>query len=202
MSVRREKRRDPSTGTVREFWFVDVDFVHMDGRKQRGAEQYERELRQRLTDGRFQTKEESVEVPTLAVFAKEFVAIYAKTNNKPSEVEAKRIALDNHLIPQLGARKLSEIGIREIERFKAHQLAAGYAAKTVNNHLSILRRLLVVAVEWGKLEHVPIVKWLKTPEPAFDFLAFEEAERLLSSAEGAWRVMILTGLHAGLRQGE
>jgi integrase len=46
------------------------------------------------------------------------------------------------------------------------------------------------------------MKWLKVPEPEFDFLVYEEADRLIDAAEGEWRTMILVGIKAGLRQGE
>jgi integrase len=63
--------------------------------------------------------------------------------------------------------------------------------------------MLVVAVEWGLLERVPIVRWLKVPEPEVDFLTFDEADRLVvATEEEAWRTMIVVGLKAGLRQGE
>ncbi|MBI2390071.1 MAG: Arm DNA-binding domain-containing protein [Deltaproteobacteria bacterium] len=63
MSVRRDKRRDPTTGRTRERWMVDVDFQHADGRRERvrkispvqtqeGAEEYERQLRAALLDPR------------------------------------------------------------------------------------------------------------------------------------------------------
>ena len=59
MSVRREKRRDPTTGAVRKYWIVDISFEHPDGRRERvrkvppvqtrrGAERYEREVRAAL----------------------------------------------------------------------------------------------------------------------------------------------------------
>ena len=52
------------------------------------------------------------------------------------------------------------------------------------------------------LTHVPPVKWLKVPEPEFDFLDFDEAARLEKGGTGEWAVMITIGLTTGLRQGE
>jgi integrase len=51
---------------------------------------------------------------------------------------------------------------------------------------------------------VPAVKWLKTAEPDFDFLSFDEAARLVEAAkpEPAWHAMILAALRTGLRIGE
>jgi integrase len=49
---------------------------------------------------------------------------------------------------------------------------------------------------------VPEIIWLKAPKPEFDFLSFEEAERLLVAADPQWYTMILIALRTGLRQGE
>ena len=70
--------------------------------------------------------------------------------------------------------------------------------KTVNNHLTVLRRLLLVAKKRGLIQAVPEIEWLKAPKPEFDFLDFEEAERLIGAAEeGEWRTMILVALQDG-----
>ena len=110
MSVRREKRRDGKTGAAREFWFVDFVFEHPDGRHERirkvspvqtrrGAEQYERELRQALLDG---SRKERKEAPRFAAFAQEFLEVYAATNNKFSTLTAKKSAFKHHLLPAFG----------------------------------------------------------------------------------------------------
>src|SRR2546426_7996125 len=46
-----------------------------------------------------------------------------------------------------------------------------------------LRKALSVTVDWELLSHVPKVRWLKGPQPEFDFLTFEEAERFLDAAD-------------------
>lgn len=216
MSVRRRAWTDPVAGKIVDAWFVDVKFRSLDGRAQRirkfspvqtkrGAEQYEQQLRQSLVDGTYgKPEEEEVprEIPTLGAFAKEFIDTYATANNKPSEVQSKRTILKWHLVPEMGSLKLNEIGQRKIENYKARKLASGLSPKTVNNHLTVLRRLLSLAVEWEQLDHLPPFKWLKVPDPEFDFLDFEEAGRLVAGADEAWRPMILVGLKAGLRLGE
>jgi integrase len=217
MSVRHAKRRDPITGAERRFWIVDVAFEHADGRvertrkvapvqSRRGAEEYERHLRLVMLDRAHGGKEEEQEkrvMPTLSQFATEFIDIYATTENKMSEVEAKRSVLKRHLIPALGHTPLNKIGAEQIARYKAGKLKLEYQPKTINNQLAVLRRMLAVAVEWGLLDHVPPTKWLmRAPPPAFDFLTFEEAERLVRAADPDWRPMIVTGLKTGLRIGE
>jgi hypothetical protein len=168
----------------------------------RAAEQYEREVRQSLLDGSDDEKKEVVEIPTFASFAKQFMATYAKTNNKPNEQQSKEAILRVHLEPEFGKLRLDAIGQEQVERYKAKKLGATLAPKTINNHLTVLRRMLAVAVEWGKLKTVPPVRCLRAPAPDFDFLTFEEARRLVAASAAAWRPMIVLGLRCGLRQGE
>lgn len=166
------------------------------------AENSEREHIQRLLSSPATPPAPPKEVPTFAKFAEEFMATYSEANNKPSEVQSKRTILKCHLLPAFGGKKLDVIQQREIEGYKSTKLKADLAPKTVNNHLTILRRILSLAAEWGLLTHTPPVKWLKTPEPEFDFLDFDEAVRLERGAKGEWAAMITVGLTTGLRLGE
>jgi len=241
MSVRQVKYRNPTTGKWKSFWTVDIQFRHSDGhverirkaspvQTKRGAEQYERELRQSMLEGNHDKKE--VVVPTCQEFSEEFLRTYVKTNNKPSECQTKTgvfnarvrslrlrpcswtsvdfvqhaglrpLRFKNHINPAFGKLKLDQIRGQEIERFKARKLAEGLSPKTVNNYLTVLRRMLSLAHEWDLISGVPHFKWLKAPEPGVDFLSFEEADRLVKAADPNWDVMILTGLRAGLRHGE
>jgi len=84
----------------------------------------------------------------------------------------------------------------------SNQLAAGLKPKSLNNHLTMLRKALSVTVDWELLSHVPKVRWLKGPQPEFDFLTFEEAERFLDAADPEWRPMFTLALRTGLRIGE
>lgn len=141
---------------------------------------------------------------------------------------SKDQVLDDHVIPFFGQMPLDAIGPAEIEDFKAAMRAKKSAArarkeaptqtairkrkalepktlslKTINNALTVLRKLLSVAEEQRVLAQAPRVKlFTKLPKPTFDFLTFEEAERLIDAADPQWRALILAGLKSGLRQGE
>jgi len=65
-------------------------------------------------------------------------------------------------------------------------LISTLSLKFINNVLTVLHKLLALAKEQGVLQHVPRVKLFKTDKPAFDFLSFEEAERLLNATEPEW----------------
>lgn len=216
MSVRKRTQR-LADGSTKEVWVVDVKFQHPDGTKtrvrkhspvqtRRGAEAYERELRQALLTGNYnkevEPEEEKQPAPKFVDFAHEFLSTYVKTNNKPSEQSNKRNVFHRHLIPVFGNKRLDEIGVRDIERYKGAKLAQGLKPKTINNHLTAFRKMMTVAADWELIETVPRVKWFRTQKPDFDFLDFDEAERLIDAVDDEWRAMILTALKTGLRQGE
>lgn len=135
-------------------------------------------------------------------FAREFLENYAVPNNKYSEVVTKESILRVHLVPMFGEFLLTGIDARRIAEYQAKKLGEGLSPKTVNNTLTVLRKALMVGVDWGYVETVPTIRWCKAPKPAFDFLGFEEADRLVAAADPEWRAMIVTGLKAGLRLGE
>jgi integrase len=170
------------------------------------AEQAERDHIDRVQNPRAPTVQKK-EVPTFEKFAEQFMAI-AKTKNKPSEVDTKDMILRVHLNPWFGKKRLDEVGYAEIQDYVARKLRnadddkKGLSKKTVNNHLTVLRRLLMVAKKRTLIDSVPEIEWLKAPKPDFDFFDFDEAARLVTAADGEWRCMIIVALRTGLRQGE
>ncbi|MCB9556628.1 MAG: site-specific integrase [Deltaproteobacteria bacterium] len=65
--------------------------------------------------------------------------------------------------------------------------------------------MLRYAEETEVIVRAPRVKLIRAPQAEFDFLDFDEAERLLRTAathEPEWYVMLLTALRTGLRFGE
>jgi hypothetical protein len=106
MSVRQQRRRDPTTGKETMFWTTDFTVPLLGGERKRfrevpkvqtrrGAETYERQRIAEVLSGR--TKEDRQEeqmkaeatkaaCPSVASFAKTFIETYAVPNNKPSEV--------------------------------------------------------------------------------------------------------------------
>lgn len=212
MSVRRRRWTD-SAGIKHEAWLVDVQVVDGSGRvrrvqrvspvnNRRAAERFEHELRETLLNSSDEPPPPSESVPTFAEFAARFMATYAAANNKASEVEAKSSILRVHLLQAFGTCTLDRIGVAEVEEYKASKLEANMARKSINNQLTVLRKILATAVEWRVITSVPQIKWLRTAAPEFDFLTFEEASRLISAAAPDWRAAITIAIRTGLRQGE
>lgn len=191
-----------------------------------GAEEAERRAIARVLATGQATKPVSIkkEVALVRDFAEQFLEV-SRIKNKPSSVETKEMILRLHIKPRLGHLRLDEVTYAVIEDFKialsktpvanveklhgeTKRREAGdkprktLSAKTINNCLTVLRRMLVVARKRGLIETVPDVEWLKAERPDFDFLDFGEADRLVVAADGEWRTMILVALRTGMRQGE
>jgi integrase len=146
----------------------------------------------------------SKEVLTVSGFQEHFMT-FSKTNNKPSTVSAKEGLLRIHLLPFFGSMKLDAIGPAEVEGYKATKLDEDFEKKSINNHLTALRKLLNLAVEWGALERAQKVRGFNV-KPQFvsedEYLTFEEADRLVRAAAPEWRAFIVVALKTGLRVGE
>jgi len=218
MSVRLRKWLD-SKGRKKTKLYVDVTYNYPDGtttrfrrpapvQTRRAAERYEREVIAHLASKK--TAEEEVnkkkEELLFRKFAKTFLKDYAATNNKKSTVQSKKMILRLHLTPFFGAKKLGQIKARDVERYKAlkYEDGKGLSKKTINEHLSVLRKLLSVAIEWEYLDHLPLIKRMKAAKPEFDFLDFDEADRLIDAtdAEAEWRPLVTLALKTGMRSGE
>lgn len=211
MSVRWQKYRDKKTGEVKEHLIVDVQFEHADGRvervrkvspvqSQRGAERYERDLRQSLLVGAYQA-EPAKEVPTLSEYWDDFMRRHVRPNNKPSEIAKKESVYKHHLKSAFGSMPLDKIRRVDVEDYKAIK-SDDLEPKTINNQLVILSKALSCAIDWEIIEAMPVIKPMAVPEQGFDFLSFEEAETLRDRSTGQAHRAIVTVLNTGLRVGE
>jgi hypothetical protein len=153
-------------------WHVDFYFNGSRIRRKspidtkRGAENYEKHLISQMMDGKDPFKKPEKDQET---FFRNFVPVWLKTyvkpNNKDSEYRSKESILRRHLLPFFGGMKLGDIGTMEIEQFKARQMDNRLSSKTVNNHLGVLRKALVCARDWKKIDAVPRFDPLKFQKP-------------------------------------
>lgn len=143
--------------------------------------------------------------PTVREFAPIFIAA-SEAKNKESSVDSKKQILESHILPAIGDLPLTSVSYATIEDFKLSLLKAtderrDLGPKTVNNVLTVLRRLLAVAAKRKLILNVPEIEWLHADVPEFDFFTFDEADRIIAAA-GDWYAMILLALRTGMRQGE
>jgi integrase len=102
------------------------------------------------------------------------------------------------------AKRLDAITNIDVQKLKTH--LEGKADKTVNHVLTVLSKLLKVAVEWRIIKDMPCsVRFLKTTEHPMQFWDFARYTRLAEAAaelDSAVLVAVLLGGEAGLRMGE
>ena len=220
----RKQIRTPDGRTVRIFG-VPTTVGLPDTRA--GAEEAERRAIQRvLTSGDKAEAPASPppaprkEVPTLNDFAPTYLDV-SRVKNKPSSLDSKDMFLRIHILPRLGHLRLDEVTYAVIEDLKVALAATPIAnvtrkkngepgkpvartlsRKSINNCLTVLRRMLSIAKKRGLITAVPEIEWFREPPPEFDFFTFDEADRLIAAAPREWKAMITVALRTGLRLGE
>jgi len=155
------------------------------------------------------------QAPTVREFSKIFIET-SRLRNTSSTIDAKNAVLNCHLLPLIGGLRIDEVTYTVVEDLKLalarkkitrvakekRAQAPTLSPKTINNALMCLHRMLVVARKRGLIQQVPDFEWLRVLPPEFDFLDFDEANRLVAAAEGQLRTMLLTALRTGMRHGE
>lgn len=201
MSVYQET--DPKTGKKR--WRVDVTWEAPDGEVQRirkvsptntrkGAEQYERDVRNALSDGSYGKRRET---PTLEAFRERYFRDHV-AKLKPSSRDAQETIWRVTLLPAMRALRLDKIDQQALAVLATSMRERDAKPKTINNALSALRTALSRAHDWGMLRSVPPVPWAKVTQQKFDFFSFPEADQLVAAGSA----MVTFALRTGLRIGE
>ncbi len=119
----------------------------------------EAELRRRLVD----VEREGYRHPeklTFAAFAERWWGEYLPGRSlKLTTLDGYTQTLRNHLLPAFGRYELRELEQRPelIDRYVAQKMQAGYAAKTVTNHLVLLQVILKRALRWRLIQRNPVV---------------------------------------------
>ena len=203
---------DMAVRKLRASWWIDFVFrgrryrLRAPSNNRSDAADYEHRLREQLSRGGEVSREalmrSATASPRLADFAERWLAEYVVGNLKPSTQRTYAKRLRSCIVPYLGAKRLEDIDVYAIERLKAH-LACTLQPRTVNKTLSVLRKCLETAIEWGIPARSPRVKWLREPPRRFHFLSVAESDALLCAVQrDPWRLMVLCALRTGLRLGE
>lgn len=149
--------------------------------------------------------------PTVAAFFEHYMTTHVAANNKQSTRIAKDSMFKVHILPVFGGKRLDEITTASVEAFKADRLAGSekpkrrkVSPKTVNNLLTALGKLLRYAAECEILDKLPRIRFVKVLASPFDFLDYDEYERVVEAArmDETTRAAVLLGGDAGLRLGE
>jgi len=126
---------------------------------------------------------------------------YAKVNHLSWKSDRSRLKT---LVHFWGPHtQLDQISTKQVERFKASRLVRVKSA-TLNREVSLLKRLLNVAIEWGYLYENTArqVKPLREDNRRLRYLSKEEIDLLVASACRHLKPIILVAVNTGMRKGE
>jgi integrase len=122
---------------------------------------------------------------------------------KPSVIRSYETSLRLHVLPVLGARKLTNVSRRDLQDL-AEQIGLAHSASTVRNAINPLRSIFRRAVSRGVIATSP-AEGLLLPavEAGRDRIATpHEARALLHALPTEDQALWATAFYAGLRQGE
>jgi integrase len=138
--------------------------------------------------------------PIFRVFAKEFLQ-YAKTHTKPGTVTFYEGCLERLLaFAALADAPLDAITGDLASRYARHrQEVAKNSIVTVNGDLRTLRRVLKVAVDWGRLDHTPAIHELPQPKGRERVVSFKEEAVYLAHASDNLRDATILAVDTGMR---
>jgi len=120
---------------------------------------------------------------TFAQFAQEFYLPHATMHKKTWQEDVWKI--ERRLNPVLGELRLSSITARDLTTFHSREKERT-SATTANHHLTLVKRMLNLAVKWGLLEKSPAAGLDKFKEPPHRerYLTKEELPRFLTALDG------------------
>lgn len=173
--------------------------------KRKDAENAEDEHRRALRLGEIHPndpwpKMATIGPPIFRAFAKEFLQ-YAKTHTKPGTHTFYDVCLDRLLtFAAIADAPLDAITGETVSRYARHrQEVPKNSVVTVNGDLRTLRRVLHLAVEWGRLDRVPTIHELPQPQGRDRVLSFAEEAKYLAKASDNLRDAAILAVDTGLR---
>ena len=173
--------------------------------KRKDAEEAENEHRRALRLGEIHPndpwpKPAITAPPVFRAFAKEFLQ-YAKTHTKPGTHTFYSVCLDRLLtFAAIADAPLNAITGETVSRYARHrQEVPKNSVVTVNGDLRTLRRVLHLAVEWGKLNHAPAIHELPQPQGRERVLSFTEEALYLAKASENLRDAAILAVDTGMR---
>lgn len=191
--------RKNSDGKTR--WYVCVTYHgqryrEVAGEKKSVAQKRLRELEDRLDRGE---KLQDPKVP-FDVVCDEYLE-WALVNLAPRTRREREIVIKAHLKPFFTCLA-GEIGVMEIERYKASRDRAGIAGITLNTELKTISGILRFGVDLGYLLAMPKIRRVKVSTKKPRGLSKEEIFKVLDAARPDRRPMLQLMIFTGLRKGE
>lgn len=121
-------------------------------------------------------------------------------------VQGYRSIVDRYIVPALGARKVSAVSVRDLDRYFDALADQGLAASTMNQHRAVLAGMFKLARRWGLVVKDPMVDVPRrhgtkgerdAVPPELAPLLFDTAVRTNPTMATLLRVAAVTGARRG-----
>jgi integrase len=143
---------------------------------------------------------------TFAAFTRERYNPHAVLHLAASTWENVRKYQVADLEVHFGELRLSQIDAAQIEGYKTECAKLGRGHRTINHYLTVLRRMLALALKWRLLDGLPEIAMLPRPAQGRPkFWTVEECGRAYRAARLEWppfEAMLHFMLETGCRRGE
>lgn len=121
-----------------------------------------------------------------------------KINGKRSLEDVQR-RIDKHLTPYFGGRRMVAITTTDIRAFVAERQAAKASNAGINRELAIIKRAFRLAVQAGKLLHVPHVPMLHEDNVRTGFFERDQFEAVREALPAELRGVVTFAYYCGWR---
>ena len=214
MSVRKRTWKSPS-GEMREAWVVDYVDQHGERHiktfaKKRDADAHHAVVGAAVRAGTHTADSKSA---TVAKAAELWLASCDAAGLERTSITAYRQRVDLHIVPYLGALRLTQLTVPLVRGFEDRLRQDGRSAAMIRNTRRSLGALLADAQERG-LVGQNIVRSLYTRRRSrrtegngklkigIDIPSPNEIRAIIAHLEGHWRPLLLTAIFTGLRASE
>jgi integrase len=153
-----------------------------------------------LTTRPSEDRKEARSAPLVWDLAQKYLDDYAACFKKPSSFKTDQSNLNNHVLPLIGTKKVSEVTRADIEDIKiairegktSARRKAKFSGRSIttggpgvaNRTISLLSKMMGCAVDWGMRSDNPALRIKKFPERRKDrFLDADEIRRLLNALD-------------------
>jgi integrase len=139
----------------------------------------------------------------------DFLASYmsgvAEHTLRPTTLQAHYSLINNHIVPELGNIRLSDLQPNQVQAFYAQKLDEGLSKRTVQYLHAILHKALNQALRWGLVvRNVTDLVDVPSPERRSPHVwtVAEVQTFLLAVSDHRWYPIYVIAIYCGLRKGE
>lgn len=157
---------------------------------------------QRLADARLPVPSPRL---TVAAYMASWLETFARPRLKESAYDQYERVVRNHIVPELGATKLSRLSALEVQALYAKKLASGLAPRTVLYIHRVLHSSLSQAERWELVARnvAELVDAPRAPRTEVRAMNIEQARAFLDAVRGdRLEALYVVALAGGLRRGE